>query len=120
MSDAAKAKIAKANAGLGLGRKLSPETRAKMAAARRGERNVNWKGDAAGYYAVHIWMVTNFPKTGICEHCEIAADRRPHDYANLSGDYRRDRSDWKELCRKCHRALDMPKVLARRAQLKHG
>jgi hypothetical protein len=116
-SEESKRKMSRARMGVGLGRTLPESTRRKMGEARKDAKNSQWKGDEAGYHAIHIWVTQNHPKTGTCEHCGKKAAGRPHDYANVSGRYFRDRSDWLELCRPCHKTMDVPVFMARRAQL---
>lgn len=69
-----------------------------------GSENSNWKGGDVGYRELHRWVAKNKTKTGICEHCK--SSEAPTEWANLSHDYRRDLSDWAELCKKCHGAHD--------------
>lgn len=69
-----------------------------------GEQHGNWHGDQADYSAVHAWVRRHYEKSGVCESC--GAQGRT-DWSNVSGEYRRlDRSDWIELCRRCHLAVD--------------
>lgn len=81
----------------------TPEHRAKLS-AKRGANHHNWKGDEASYTAIHVWLTRNHPKTGRCEEC--GREGRT-DYSNTSGEYRRDRADYRELCRSCHRLFDI-------------
>lgn len=85
------------------GRKHSDETKAKVAAAKRGNLNPNWKGDDCAPDGLHTWLIRNYPKRGICEDCGVC---RKTDYANVSGSYTRARGDYRELCRPCHIAFD--------------
>jgi hypothetical protein len=90
---------------------VSAETRARMSASqkrvgnrppatvRHGADQSQWKGDDCSYQALHQWLRREFPKNGVCERCGA---ERVTDYANVSGEYRRDRSDYLELCRSCH------------------
>jgi hypothetical protein len=71
---------------------------------RSGTANHMWKGDDAGYFALHCWIAKHFEKTGECEHCGSSA--RPTEFASVNHTYTRDRVDWLELCRKCHRKQD--------------
>lgn len=113
------------------GRQFSMETRQKMSRARQGWRptaetrrrmskahlgkqtgseNPRWKGDAAKYAAQHHWIRSHKTKTGICEECQ--RDLGPNgprgtQWANISGDYRRDVDDFRELCPPCHRRFDV-------------
>lgn len=86
---------------------VSPETLDK----RSGRNHHLWKGDKAGYAALHRWLIRHKPRTGICEHCgdqrKPGRDGRPGtDFANISGEYRRDIDDYVELCKPCHRVFD--------------
>lgn len=75
-----------------------------------GELSHNWKGDDASYWAIHMWMNKHHTKTGLCEDCNQKGKTQ---WANLSGDYRRDDiTDWKELCASCHKKLDMTQTLS--------
>ncbi len=67
------------------------------------ERNPVWKGDDVGYEALHEWIKTHKQKPKICEECH----KEPvYDLANISGEYKRDISDYEWLCRKCHMTKD--------------
>lgn len=96
-----------------LGARHSPETRAKIGTAQRNERGNNWKGDDVGYVGLHDWMSKNKPRTGICEHCGDVPTVRGRtvgtEFANVSGEYRRDITDFIELCIPCHRKFDSPR-----------
>jgi len=63
------------------------------------EGNPNWKGDKAGYGALHRWVKRRKPKPKFCENC---GKRKPFEVANISGKYKRDINDYKWLCRSCH------------------
>ncbi len=71
---------------------------------RKGEANPNWKGNYVKYYALHEWIRNNF-KTDK-DKCEECGSVRNLDFANISGKYKRDITDWKILCRSCHMKLD--------------
>lgn len=68
-----------------------------------GERNVNWKGDQVGYMAVHSWVHRNFGKADVCEEC---GSKNNVEWANISHEYKREREDWKKLCKKHHIRFD--------------
>ncbi len=82
--------------------KHTEEAKARIAAAKEGEGNPNWKGLAAGYQAIHIWIRSHFEKTGVCEECH---KERATEWAN-QGTLSRERKDWRELCISCHRTAD--------------
>ena len=59
-----------------------------------------FKGEEASYRAIHTYLSKHFPKSGICEEC---GEAKPTDYALIKGrEYSRDRTDYRELCRRCH------------------
>lgn len=77
-----------------------------------GEKHWGWKGSKAGYDAVHSWINRNFKKDKCCE-CGSVENL---DFANISGKYHRNISDWKVMCKKCHHIFDnvYEKMLATR------
>ena len=68
-----------------------------------GIKHPNWKGDKAGYMALHGWVRKNLLISKVCKFCN-------GDYnielSNISGQYKRELGDWQWLCAKCHRAYD--------------
>ena len=90
------------------GRTLTDEHKCKIKnSAPRGINNHAWKGANASYRAIHIWLENNFGKPEKCEQCGSngLTGRKIH-WANKSGQYLRDRTDWLRLCAKCHVVLD--------------
>lgn len=88
------------------GRIISPEWRKKISDAQKGKKANNWKGNKATYNSIHHWVRRNFGRPSICEHCtKEFVGLRIH-WANVSGQYKRDRKDWVRLCAKCHRKYD--------------
>jgi len=81
----------------------------------RGENNSMWKGDHVGYAAIHCWVHRHKPKPSLCEKCGEAP---AYDAANISGEYKRDLTDWEWLCRKCHMISDGR--LQKLKKYKHG
>ncbi len=85
-------------------RDFSLETRTKMserAKARLGIIAPNWKGNLAGYRALHIWINK---QRGKAIHCELDKDHKSTRYhlANISKEYKRDLSDWMQMCPSCN------------------
>jgi NUMOD3 motif len=99
MLEETKKKIRNANKG----KRYSIETEFKKG-ENAGDKSKNWKGDDAGYFALHDWVRTHKPKVRGCEKCnkeeklEIA-NIKNHHYTRMLDDYQ-----W--LCRSCHRQLD--------------
>ena len=71
--------------------------------ARKGEENVNWKGDEVSYISLHQWVRTNKDIPSSCEGCGA---REKLDAHNKDGKYTRDLNKWEYLCRKCHMRTD--------------
>lgn len=70
-----------------------------------GANNPMWKGDEAGYGSKHDWIKKWHGEPEFCEGCG-KEEAKKFDWANLSGKYLRDRSDWVRLCRSCHQIHD--------------
>ena len=70
-----------------------------------GPRNHMWKGDEAGYQALHIRLDKRFGKPRHCDECGTADESRTYDWANLTGNYT-DITDFRRMCRQCHRRYD--------------
>ena len=70
-----------------------------------GPNSKNWKGDNAGYTAMHNWVYRQLGKPNICMHC-FRSDKHRYEWANISGKYLRDTTDWIRLCKKCHMSFD--------------
>jgi len=58
---------------------------------------------ATAYNSIHQWNLRHWEKTGVCENCKKPGKTQ---WANLSGEYQRDFSDWAELCSSCHALID--------------
>jgi len=69
------------------------------------EKHPLWKGKDAGYTAIHQWIRRKFGSPKKCEDCGSVTAKK-FEWANISGLYKRLRSDWKRLCTKCHHKLD--------------
>ena len=89
-----------------------PTRRTSARRDQRGELNHMWKGEDAGYKALHLRVRTERGKPEFCEACNSTTLRT--EWANISGDYA-DTNDYLSLCLKCHRLLDA----ARRRYLGH-
>lgn len=77
----------------------------------KGSLHHNWK-EKVGYAAIHVWVHRNFGFPRKCEHCKIhhESNRKIH-WANISGNYTRERNDWKRLCVSCHKIFDLNKKI---------
>lgn len=68
-----------------------------------GKNNPQWVADKVSYQALHSWVKRHFAKPLICDNCN---QEKKLDLANISGEYKRELSDWEWLCRKCHMEKD--------------
>ncbi len=66
--------------------------------------NLSWKGDDVGYHALHDWVKRRKIKSDCCEICSRTNCRI--EVANISGEYKRDITDFVWLCCKCHTKFD--------------
>ena len=69
------------------------------------ERHPGWKGEDAGYAAVHLWVNSHYPKTGRCDLCSVE-HRRTHRAMRDPQVLTRDPAGWLELCPSCHKLYD--------------
>lgn len=67
-------------------------------------RPTNWRGDECSYDSLHQWVKRHKGKPSRCDKC--GTTERRIEWANISGDYRRDLNDWRPLCVPCHRRSD--------------
>jgi hypothetical protein len=67
------------------------------------ELNPLFKGDDVGMNRLHQWIRKNKSKPEFCEQCN---KNRSYDVANISGEYHRDPTDYRWLCRTCHMKSD--------------
>jgi hypothetical protein len=87
---------------------LSPTKRADVrdairAGVPRGEGHHRWTEEPS-YSALHRWVAWHRGSAGshLCADCGGPAS----DWANVSGEYRRDLDDFIPLCRPCHWRFD--------------
>lgn len=80
-----------------------PERRTAAKRDQRGPANHMWRGDEAGYAALHLRVAAERGQPSECSWCG-ATDGR-FEWANLSGLYE-DISDYERLCASCHRTYD--------------
>lgn len=87
-----------------------------------GEDHWAYQKENPSYRAVHAWIVKKYGKAKQCENTKCVYPRKDrrgkmmiepksYQWANISGEYKRDRSDFKELCASCHKLFDLHKIL---------
>lgn len=91
----------------------NPEYKKQMRRVHLGQRqpefdkSSSWKGDKVGYRALHNWVEKVLGKPKVCQNCgKICTTRNSIHWANKTGKYLRDISDWLRLCVKCHKKHD--------------
>ncbi len=70
-----------------------------------GKESRRWKGENASYVAKHMWLIKHYGNASKCEICHTKESKR-FEWANISGEYKHERSDYMELCPSCHRKYD--------------
>lgn len=86
-----------------------------------GENANAWRGEEAGYGAKHMWIRKHRGQPHYCEHCKRSdLHDRDYNWANISGEYKRDIYDYIRLCISCHRKYDMTpeKIIILKEKLK--
>lgn len=57
------------------------------------------------YVMLHKWVKRQLGRPSVCENCGTT-DAKQFDWANISGNYLKDISDWARLCKSCHSLID--------------
>ena len=70
-----------------------------------GDEHPRWKGELVGYNALHRRVENILGKPVTCENCETTESKR-YEWANISGEYKTDITDWVRLCAHCHHLID--------------
>lgn len=95
-------------------RKFCSLTCYKKAPRVTGEGSNHWKGDEIRYGGIHQWIRRTLGTASKCSNSDcsypkidrwgrrITAPRR-YEWANISGEYKRDIKDWHELCGSCNK-----------------
>lgn len=67
-------------------------------------KNVMWKGEDVGYYALHQYLYRNFGKPKCCKFC---GNTNKVQWASKNYRYTRKIEDYISLCYWCHRKYDV-------------
>lgn len=70
-----------------------------------GEKNGYWKGDKVGYVGLHDWVRSKLGRPRYCMIC-MTTTAKKYQWANKSGKYKREITDWIRLCISCHLKYD--------------
>lgn len=75
-----------------------------------GTQHYLWKGDTAGYGAIHSWLLRHFGKATCCENEKCEGKSAFFEWALLKGKtYDHNRENFTTLCSSCHRKYDLGK-----------
>jgi len=73
----------------------------------KGHCPANFKEEGVGYDALHDWVNRH---AGLAKKCLTCGSTTTVHWANYSGNYLRDLSDWISLCVPCHRKHDRTQI----------
>lgn len=68
------------------------------------ELHSSWKGDDVGYHGIHSW-VNKHKGRADAQKC-VFCKKQARDWANIDGEYMRNKADYISLCRSCHHRYD--------------
>lgn len=76
-----------------------------------GSKHYAWKDSEVGRKALHQWVRRSLGEPMKCEKCGIVVRKttRIH-WANKSGKYKRELTDWMRLCVPCHKRYDLSRL----------
>ena len=84
---------------------LSEDIRKKISISKVGvncgETSPNWKGDNVSYRGLHHWVAKVLGKANHCSVDHSHKSTRYH-WGNISKEYKREVSDWYQLCPRCN------------------
>jgi hypothetical protein len=86
-------------------KKLNLPRRRQIKRNQFGPNNSSWKGDEAGYKALHLRVITQKGQPNLCQRCGRTDDRYKYEWANLTGNYA-DINDYERMCDSCHAKFD--------------
>lgn len=75
------------------------------------KRYVKFSGTKTAYRMLHLWVERQLGKPKFCVECGKNDPAKRYDWANISGDYKKDTNDWQRMCRQCHTKMDMKREL---------
>ena len=82
--------------------KFIPDNTGRKRPDMTGTNHWLWKGNQVGYDALHDWVNRHLGKADHCENNSTHFSSRYH-WANVSGEYKRELSDWRQVCPSCNR-----------------
>lgn len=99
----------------------SEETKKKISVANTAELSSQWKGIGAKYQALHMWIRRHYGKAVKCENFFCEGISHQYQWAlKLGKKYSRNIEDYIQLCRSCHRKMDMTPETKQKIIENHG
>ena len=95
--------------GVNVGKHNSPKTEFK-----KGQKPWNYGVYKINitYWGIHAWVNRELGKIDTCQFCgKSGLKAQQINWANKSGFYKREKTDWLRLCVKCHRHYDKERRL---------
>lgn len=90
------------------GHKSDPLAVERSRIANTGAGNKKWKGQFVGYRGLHYWVVRHLGKPTKCSQCGAEkTGPKSIQWANVDGKYRRDLTQFVQLCSSCHKKHDI-------------
>jgi len=83
--------------------KHTEKTKLEIRNSKLGDKNPAWKGNEVSYRGIHMWVRRNLIKPPVCSYCHLIKNLEVH---NISGEYKRELSDWVWCCHDCHMIRD--------------
>lgn len=84
---------------------MKPWNKDKIMPDSFGENHPLWKGKNVGYVGLHNWVRLKLGKINKCDICGSINEKK-YEWANVSGEYKRNLKDWIRLCVRCHKKFD--------------
>lgn len=77
----------------------------------KGELSPKWKGTEIKHSQYHMWLQEHYGKASCCENKNCKKISNTFDWAlKTEKEYSRNREDYFQLCRSCHRLYDLNKI----------
>lgn len=64
-----------------------------------------FNGSETEYRMLHYWVEKVMGRPAECSSCDKTTGT--FEWSNISGEYKREKSDWRRLCPSCHRRIDI-------------
>lgn len=76
----------------------------------QGKNHPRWKEKDVEYHTLHKWINKTFGRPMRCSNCGDDSQETKYHWANKTGKYLKDKSDWIRLCVLCHKRFDLGRL----------